>query len=91
MCNIHGEGAERLFKPSITTRRGQDGKVIRTVKKQYYYECRLGPGGGILRQATLGFARTGPEIDTTVVGEETIQSYIQPYLTTSVGPGKSAV
>ena len=70
VCTLHGGGAERLFKPVVTTRRGRSGKVVRTVKKTFYYECRVGPGGGILRQATLGFARAGPERNTI----ETIQN-----------------
>ena len=92
MCSIHGEGAERVFKPAASTRRGRGGRIIRVVrkeegkmKKEFYWRCKLGPRGGVLRQTTLSFMKKAPEYDHP----RRIENATKSTLTSSEGQGAS--
>ena len=86
VCDVHGEGAERMFKPAVSTRRGRDGRIIRVVRKEFYWKCKLGPRGGVLRQTTLSFVKVVPECDQPRRQEK----ITQPFQTITEGQGASS-
>ena len=85
-CSIHGEGAKEKRKPDGKIKyKGRDGKTRYKVKKLFYFECDIAPGGGgRLRQTKLSFMPllkttcpgTSANIDvhTSKVGQDTVDS-----------------
>ena len=75
VCDIHGEGARKYYKPLILKHEGPDGRVTRSIKKKAYYQCDLGQRGrgGRMRQPKISFLRmttttTTRDIDDNTVG-----------------------
>ena len=81
VCILHGPGAKMKYKPKMTVTTGPDGKKIRTMTKEHYYQCDLAPPsplvvgeggrGGKLRQTQLSFVKTTSKSD--VSGRDTRQ------------------
>ena len=62
ICEVHGAGAKLRWRPA----KGRGGKW--DGKRQYFYECDLGPAGNVVRQQRLPFVRTASSKKTTPHG-----------------------
>ena len=76
VCDIHGRGAVRKWRPSFITEVGPGGVKTRRYVKKYEYVCDLGEAGGKLNQSRLPFSamtvndRKGGATDIAARGEE---------------------
>ena len=57
VCETHGAGAKRYWRPRGSSRvRGVGGSGRKIPEREYYYQCDLGPRGGRkLWQSRLSF------------------------------------
>ena len=72
VCQLHGPGALRKWKPVMTTETGSDGRVTRKKTREYFWACDVGDRG-VRRQTLLPFTRKTPgdtiETPDTTQGE----------------------
>ena len=60
VCQLHGPGALRKWRPAFISVTGSDGKMTRERTREYFWACDVGDRG-VRRQTLLPFTRKTPE------------------------------
>ena len=94
-CNIHGEGADRVYVPRMVTTVGAGGKKVTQLVKKWIWRCDLTEGGGSkLKQPSISkflkttFKKTAGSDDS---GQQQQQGGVASVSDASVGQSSGCV